>query len=200
MVLLGGMQRGLMELIDNGEVVKAAVSHRLKLCRKLDEIVLQPGAPAIMWGNDFGYKSGPLCNPAMFREFFLEANKARVQYLHGTCGKKVLKHCCGNIEPLLDDFIEIGYDAYQSIQSSAGMDICRIKKTHGDRITLWGGVAVENLVSGTTEDVRKDVRRAISCAKEGGRFILGSSHSIAVGTRYENFMAMLDEHEKLSRY
>ena len=101
---------------------------------------------------------------------------------------------------LLDDFIEIGYDAYQSIQGTAGMDICAVKRSHGDRITLWGGVAVEHIIAGTAEQVREDVRRAMGCAKPGGRFILGSSHSIAVGSNYENFMAMLDEHRKHCDY
>ena len=36
----------------------------------------------------------------------------------------------------------------------------------------------------------------MQCAKPGGRFILGSSHSIAVGSNYDNFLAMLDEYEK----
>ena len=40
----------------------------------------------------------------------------------------------------------------------------------------------------------------MACAKPGGRFILGASHSIAVGTRYDNYMAMLDEHRKLCEY
>ena len=31
----------------------------------------------------------------------------------------------------------------------------------------------------------------------GGGFILGPSHSIAKGTKYENFMAMLDEYDRL---
>jgi uroporphyrinogen-III decarboxylase len=61
-------------------------------------------------------------------------------------------------------------------------------------------VAVENLVGGTPADVRADVRRAMDCAKPGGRFILGASHSVAVGTRYDNYMAMLDEHARLCQY
>jgi uroporphyrinogen-III decarboxylase len=136
----------------------------------------------------------------MFRDFFLEANKERARSVKTRHGKKILKHCCGNINLLLDFFVEIGFDAYQSIQPTAGMDICRLKKTHGDRIALWGGVAVENLVGGTPGDVRADVRRAMACAKPGGRFILGASHSVAVGTRYDNYMALLDEHAKLCQY
>ncbi len=80
------------------------------------------------------------------------------------------------------------------------MDICRLKKTHGKKLALWGGVRLENLVAGTPEDVRRDVRRAMECAKPGGRFILGASHSIAVGTRYENFLALIDEYEKTAAY
>ena len=165
-----------------------------------DEVFIHPDSDAVMWAEDLGYKTGPLIGPAMFKDFFLEANKQRARNVKGKYGKKILKHCCGNINMLLDFFVEIGFDAYQSIQPTAGMDICRLKKDYGDRIALWGGVAVENLVGGTPEDVRADVRRAMECAKPGGRFILGASHSIAVGTRYDNYMAMLDEHGKLCQY
>jgi uroporphyrinogen-III decarboxylase len=153
-----------------------------------------------MWAEDLGFKTGPLLGPAMFRDLFLEANKERARNVKGKYGKKILKHCCGNIALLLDFFIEIGFDAYQSIQPTAGMDICRLKKDYGGRIALWGGVAVEHLVGGTPEDVRADVRRAMACAKPGGRFILGASHSVAVGTKYDNYMALLDEHSKLCQY
>ena len=80
------------------------------------------------------------------------------------------------------------------------MDICKLKKSHGDKITLWGGVALEHLVSGISDEVRQDVRTAMECAKPGGRFILGVSHSVAVGSNYDNYMAMLDEYHKLCDY
>ncbi len=199
-LMLGGMERGLMELIENPDVVKAAVAYYLKQQNLADEVFIHPDSDGILWGADFAYKSGPFISPAMFKEFFLEPNKARTKNIHEKFGKKVLKHCCGNNNALLDYFIEIGYDAYQSIQPSANMDICRLKKSHGDKITLWGGVALEHLVSGTMEEVRQDVRRAMECAKPGGRFILGVSHSVAVGSQYDNYMAMLDEYHKLCDY
>jgi uroporphyrinogen-III decarboxylase len=199
-VLLGGMERGLLELAANPEAVRAATQALVRRQNAADELFIHPDSDAVLWAEDLGYKTGPLIGPAMFRDFFLEANKARARNVKGRHGKKILKHCCGNINLLLDLFIDIGFDAYQSIQPTAGMDICRLKRDYGDRITLWGGVAVEHLVGGTPEDVRADVRRAMGCAKPGGRFILGASHSIAVGTRYDNFMALLDEHSKLCQY
>ncbi|NTV80791.1 MAG: hypothetical protein HGA24_05135 [Candidatus Aminicenantes bacterium] len=199
-VLLGGMERGLLELAANPEAVRAATRFLVRQQNLADEVLIHPDSDAVMWAEDLGYKTGPLIGPAMFRDVFLEANKERARNVKGKHGKKILKHCCGNINLLLDYFVEIGFDAYQSIQPTAGMDICRLKKDYGEKITLWGGVAVENLVGGTPDDVRDDVRRAMACAKPGGRFILGASHSIAVGTKYDNYMALLDEHAKLCQY
>jgi uroporphyrinogen-III decarboxylase len=199
-VLLGGMERGLLELGENPEAVRAATAFLIRQQNLADEVMIHPDSDAVLWAEDLGYGKGPLISPAMFRDFFLEANKARVRNVKENFGKKIMKHCCGNINALMDDFVEIGYDAYQSIQPTAGMDLCVLKKAYGGRITLWGGVAVENLVGGTPDDARQDVRRAMACAKPGGRFILGSSHSVAVGTKYENYMAMLDEYRKLCEY
>ena len=97
-------------------------------------------------------------------------------------------------------FVELGYDCYQSIQHSASMDLAEVKKRIGHKMTLWGGVNVEKIIGGSMEEVRRDVRQAMRIAKPGGRFILGTTHTIAVGSNYDNYMAMLDEYRKLRDY
>jgi hypothetical protein len=198
MVLPGGYAVGCELLASSPEVIEAAVAHRLACCER-DDVWIHPGQDAVLWGDDFGHKTGTFCSPRMFRRFYAEANRRRVDRLHRR-GLQVLKHCCGNVRAILDDFVGIGYDAYQSIQPTAGMDIVAVKQAYGDRLTLWGGVAVEHLIGGTPDDVRADVARAMAACKPGGRFILGSSHSIAVGTRWENHRAMLAEWERLALY
>ncbi len=199
-VLLGGLERGLLELAANPGAVRAAAAFLVKKQALADEVLIHPDSHAVLWADDLGHKTGPFVGPEMFREFFLEANRARARRIKERFGKRILNHCCGNINLLMDQFLDIGFDAYQSIQPTAGMDLCRLKKGYGGRITLWGGVAVEHLVGGTMGDVRADVRRAMACAKPGGRFILGASHSVAVGTKYDNYMAMLDEYRRLCQY
>ena len=56
--------------------------------------------------------------------------------------------------------------------------------------------SVENLVSGTSNDIKKEVEYTMEHYKPGGRYIFGSTHSIAVGTKYENFMTMAEEFKK----
>ena len=63
-----------------------------------------------------------------------------------------------------------------------------------------GNLPLEVLQGGSPADVRKTVRETVEQGKRVGRFIFGSSHSIAVGTPYENFMAMAEEFEKVRDY
>jgi uroporphyrinogen-III decarboxylase len=75
-----------------------------------------------------------------------------------------------------------------------------VKERSDNRMAAWGGVDVANLVKGSMEDVRRDVRKTMETAKAGGGLILGPSHSVAWGTQYDNFMAMLDEFERTRDY
>jgi len=198
-MLLGGMERGLVELAENPDVCERALQAGIARARKAQEHWVNRGFDATMNGTDFAYGSGPLMSPAMFRRFCLPGIEFNVESAHAH-GLTFIQHACGNNQALLGMFMDAGIDCYQSVQASAGMDIGEVKRTCAGRMAVWGGVRVENLVSGTMEDVREDVRYAMREAKPGGGFILGSSHSIAVGSKYDNFMAMLDEHEKLCRY
>ena len=110
---------------------------------------------------------------------------------------QILMHSCGNTRPILTDFIDAGVQVYQSIQNIPEMWVGDLKKEFGDRLVLWGGIPVEEFVLGTPDSVRRAVRRAMEAAAPGGGFILGPSHSVAYGTKYENFMAMLDEFDRL---
>ncbi len=196
----GGFEWGLMQYIDNPETVKAAIRYEVEKGNRLDEIYIRPGQDGVAWGQDFASTHGPFISPAMFREFALPAIEARVAAVHGNYGIPVLKHACGNNNLLLDMFVEAGYDVYQSIQKSAHMDLGAVKAKYGDHFACMGGIAVETLMSGTPGDVRREVRFAMEHYKEGGRWIFGSTHSIAVGTSYDNFMAMVDEFVKLRDY
>ena len=148
---------------------------------------------------DFGSSKGLLVNPKVFVEHVFPWEKAYCDEAH-RLGMKVLKHCCGNTLSIFKYFIKAGYDAYESIQSTAGMDIKFLKEQYGDEITLWGGVSNENLIGGKPEDVEADARYAIKWAAPGGGFIYGASHSLAVGASRENILKMKEAREHLGVY
>jgi len=149
--------------------------------------------------GDMGSSTGPLASPQIYRRRVKPWHKAYVQELH-ELGLYVIKHCCGHVWDFLEDFIDIGYDAYEGIQASGGMDMKLLKERVGDRLTLWGGVWNEHLILGAPDDIRADARYAIKWGAPGGGFIYGASHSLAVGTKPENLMAMKQSRQKWGTY
>jgi len=200
LVLPGGLEKASLALLEKPEIIAAATEQLRREQDLADPVLIHPDSDAVLLAHDFGHKTGPFVGPEMFRRYFLESNKARVRRLQRDFGKKVILHSCGNVNTYLDFFAGMGIDCYQSIQQTAGMEIGRLKESHGTKFALWGGVSLENLIAGTPAEVRRDVKRAMACAKEGGRFILGTSHSIAIGSRYDNVMAMIDEYHRLADY
>ena len=196
MVLLGGMEKGLMEYYYNPELVKAIINYNTISHNFLDQYYIRNGVDQVFVELDPATTTAPLLSPEKFREFCLPAIKSRVQNIK-KFRDKVMLHSCGNTWKLMDMFIEAGIDCNQSLQTGAGMDIKLLKEKYGKQLCFWGGVSVENLIMGTTQEVRNDVRYAMKHGAPNGGFILGPSHSIAYGVKYDNFMAMLDEHSKL---
>ncbi len=185
----GGMENGMMLLLEKPEVIAAAIRAETHRAIQTDRLFAREGCHGLMPAVDYAMNAGPLFAPKYFRDLALPSIKQQTAAAH-TLGLYVLKHACGNNWAFMDMFIEAGYDAYQSIQESATMDIGRLKQQYGHTITLWGGVQVETLVRGTPEQVRLEVQRAIQhCARAGG-FLLGASHSVVNATKPENYEAL----------
>jgi uroporphyrinogen-III decarboxylase len=193
---LGGIERGMMECVTAPEVVRAYFRRIVTTQCLADKYYLKPGLAGAFIESDMSTTRGPMLSPAMWRDLFLPQIQRRIAALKQR-NLQILMHSCGNTRMILNDLIEAGVQVYQSIQNIPEMWVGKLKKEFGDRLVLWGGIPVEELVLGTPASVRKAVRRALEEAAPGGGFILGPSHSVAHGTKYENFMAMLDEFDKL---
>ncbi|NOY80150.1 MAG: hypothetical protein GXP31_04000 [Kiritimatiellaeota bacterium] len=196
MLMLGGMEQGLMEYLLHPEVVRAAIRRAVAVADLQDSFYIRPGQDGVLFEQDMASTRGPHMSPAMFDEFCLPAIRERVASVKRH-GMQVLLHNCGNNRVLMDRFAAAGIQCYQSLQTNADMDVASLKAEFGGRMAFWGGVDVAVLISGTPAEVRREVRNALEAGAPGGGFILGPSHSIAHGTPYDNFMAMLDEFARL---
>lgn len=195
-VKLGGLERGLMAFCLTPDTVRAAIVHRVQEQNLLDEYYIRPGQDGILFEEDMASSKGPMISPKMYRDFCLPALKERVGRVR-ELGYQLLLHNCGNNRLLLPMLVEAGVQCYQSIQTIPDMEIGSLKRDFGDRMAFWGGIAVEVLIQGTPDEVRENVRQAMERGAPGGGFILGPSHSIAHNVNYDNFMAMLDEYNRL---
>jgi uroporphyrinogen decarboxylase len=170
-----------------------------EICRKIAELTgrqllraldvqAKLGVDAIVPCGDLGSSTNIMASPAIYRDMVYLWHRSHVAKAH-RLGLKVLKHCCGHVWPVIHELAEL-YDAYEGIQASAGMDIARLKREVGDQLCLWGGIWHEHIIMGSRRDIRNDARYAFGNAAPGGGYIMGSTHSLAVGAKVENIMQM----------
>jgi len=195
----GGQVEAWVKLYEDPEAFLERRMKALKApeCKRGMEIAKREGVDAIAGGCDYGTNSGPFMSPDMFKKYIQPALAEHVRIVH-SFGMPYLHHSCGNNQELMDMIVEAGVDVYQSIQ--AEMDIIKMKKRYGKNITFWGGTLAGDLVTSTPEHIEAESRKYLEECKSGGGYIFGTSHSIMPGSKYENYLAMLDAHKKYGNY
>ena len=158
---------------------------------------VSPYIDVILFGDDLGGQNGPLLSPAMYRRFLKPWHRAlwkRVKELAPhVC---VHLHCCGGIEPLLNDLIDAGLESSNPVQiTCAGMDPAHLKRTYGDRFVFWGGGCDTRHVFplGTPAEVRQNVRHLVDIWRPGGGYVFQQVHNILSDVPPENIIAMFEE-------
>lgn len=177
-----------INLIEKPEIGKKLAELACENSLRTLRVCAALGLDGIIPCADYGNSQNLDASPEVYKELVYPFQKIQVEEAH-RLGLKILLHCCGHIMPIIDEIADL-YDAYEAIQTSAGMDIKVLKERVGDKTTLWGGIMHEHLNGGAIEDIRADARYSFVNGAPGGGFILGSSHSLAVGAKIENVLEM----------
>jgi uroporphyrinogen decarboxylase len=187
-------------------VLSEAEEQLLKLCetalvfnKRMIEHCATRHVTIMMEGHDFCMNGGPIMSPGLLRKVFFPMMK-EVNAEIRKAGMRSFFHCCGNTSLILDDFVSAGYEGYQSIQVSAGLDNAEIKRRYGERLTLWTGVQCETLIEGTREDVEREVEENLKILMPGGGFIFGSTNSVQFGASTDNYLRALEIVRGKGRY
>jgi hypothetical protein len=154
---------------------------------------LDVGVDGILGAEDWCFGKAPLFSPEMFRRFLTPHLRRIAEECHRH-GVPFIKHLDGNTTVLLDILVdEVGIDGLHSIEPAAGMDIGRVKRKYGDRVTLLGNIDCGRLLSfGTGAEVVAAVKNILRTASPGGGHVFSSSNSIHSGVSPQTFRTMLD--------
>lgn len=147
----------------------------------------------VIWG-DFAYKSGTFMQPDFWREHYKPWVQAIAAYCHAR-GLMVIYHGCGNVNAVIEDFADMGIDAYNPLEVKAGMDCVALRRKLGHRLGVCGNSDVRLWEKGDREAIRRDVLRKLNAAKGGG-YIFQSDHSVASdvsGLTYDYIVKLVRE-------
>jgi uroporphyrinogen decarboxylase len=116
-------------------------------------------------------------------------------------GFLVIKHTDGYIMPLLDMYLDVGFDCLDPIDPTANMDLKYMKDTYGDKISLKGNVDCSTtLYSGTVDETIAETRHCLEVAMGKTGYICSSSNSIHSSVNPACYKAMIDTIEEFGRY
>ena len=187
----GGEEHKLILPLTAPEEIKKMYEPVLERNKKIIEHCSRKGVLIGMQGKDFCMNTGSFMNPEVLRDVYFPFMKMVNDELYAQ-DMIPFFHCCGKTWDIIDDFIQVGYKGYQSIQESAGMDPEKMKREYGDKLTLWTGVQCETLINGTREEVEKEVSRYLDICMPDGGFIFGSTNSVQYGANTDNYLRALE--------
>jgi uroporphyrinogen decarboxylase len=147
-------------------------------------------------GDDYGTQESQLIDPEHFRQYY----KPHISRIINAMKKnapdaKIMFHSCGNVRPVISDFIEIGIDILNPVHINAtGMEPLQLKKDFGKDIVFWGGgIDTQKILpTGAVEEVVKDVKKNIEALAPGGGFVFATVHNIQSEVPSRNILAMCE--------
>jgi uroporphyrinogen decarboxylase len=203
---LQGMKTFLLNIARNPDFARALLEKITVYCKQLmGRFVEELGdnVDIIKIGDDLGTQESLMISPKQYRDILKPVHADFISFIKSRTKARVLFHSDGDVAPLIEDFIEIGVDILNPIQTSAGSmsDLPTLKKRFGDNIVFCGGIDTHRVLPfGSVEEVRQEVRRVMQILGPGGGCMIGAVHTVIDDVPPENVLAMVDAVEEYGHY
>jgi len=198
-LLRGGMQGLFIDYILNPKLVHALARISTDFSIAAIGMAAKIGVDVIVLEGDLAGERYTLISPEHYQEYVKPYEKEIVDFAHRK-ELKIAKHSDGNVWPLLEDFVEVGFDGFHPVQPQC-MEIAKVKERLTGEACVIGNIDCRYLLPfGTVEEVEEAVKKTIEEAAPGGGYIISSSNSIHPGCKAENYVAMLEAVHKYGVY
>jgi uroporphyrinogen decarboxylase len=195
---LQGMDKFLMNMAMYPDFAEAMLKKNLEFCMQhmshfLDAV--GDNIDMIKIGDDLGSQDRLMISPRMYRKLLKPIHAELIALIKSKTKAKVFFHTDGDVFDLIGDFIEIGVDVLNPIQTSAGKmaDLEGLKREYGKDLVFCGAVDTQHILPhGTPEEVRQEMKRVIDILGQDGGYMVASVHTIMNEVPPENILAMVD--------
>lgn len=177
------------------EVFDAQADIAVDNLKRIYQAVVDKVQVVFMDGADLASQTTLFCGPDGYRDLYLPYTKRVNDWVHKNTKWKTMKHCCGACEPLIEGFIEAGYDILNPVQTSAkGMEPQKLAEKYGGRIVFWGGGVdtQKTLPFGNPDEVRAQVAERVKIFSRKNGYVFNTIHNIQCNTPIENLLAMFE--------
>ncbi len=144
----------------------------------------------LLW-EDMCFRSGPLISPDLFRRFMLPHYQEVIAHAKGRGIPVAAVDTDGRCSALIPLFLEGGVNLLFPLEVQSGMDVREVRKAHGSRLALLGGLDKRALAVGK-EAIADEVNSKLPPLLEEGGYIPALDHSAPPDISLDNFGYFLD--------
>lgn len=169
---LTGFEDALCYLLTDQEAVEdfldALTDYRI---RQIQLIAKYYGPDKIQFHDDYGEARNTFMSVGVWREIFKPRLKRIVEAVHGE-GMLYEHHSCGYIATLIEDFIDLKFDALNPLQIQN--DPYELKKKYREQLCFVGGFDNQGVLDrpgATYEERVQEIRRCIDLMAPGGSWV-----------------------------
>lgn len=136
--------------------------------------------------EDMAGKSGSLIGPKQIREF-LKPYYRRIWDLLSSRGTRLFSQDSdGNMNSVIDAFLECGVNVMYPMEPAAGMDVVKLREKYGKKLAFKGGIDKFALSRGK-DAIRAELEYKMQPLMLQGGMVFGLDHRIPNGTPLENY-------------
>ena len=183
---LFGDRRLLTMYYRDPKLVHEILEQWLVLYKKIcSEVVRNVRVDYVLIWEDMAWKKGPMISPKLFKEFISPYYEELIKHIRRLGVDIIMVDSDGNLEAVLDLFIEAGVNAMMPFEIAAGMDPLKIRKEYGKSLVIMGGIDKRVLV-GTKKEIEKEVMSKVPKLIEEGGYIPCVDHNVPPDVSLEN--------------
>ncbi len=202
--MLRGMEQTLIDLLTDEPAGLLLADRRFAVQQEIARRTLEAakGRVDILWlGEDLGTQDRPMISMDLFRRHIRPRFEGLVA-LARAYGCHPMIHTCGSSSWAYEDFIDMGIEAVDTLQPECkNMSPRYLADTFGGRLSFHGCISTAGAVtSGTTDDVRREVRDTLDIMLPTCSYMLSPTHELQDNSPTENVLAMYDEAMKYGFY
>ncbi|MCL2033812.1 MAG: hypothetical protein FWG94_03665 [Oscillospiraceae bacterium] len=168
------------EIFDN---IGSRLLQYYKIAAEFDSVGL------IMVNDDWGFNMQTLLSPKHMREYVFPWHKKIVDMSHSHKLPVVL-HSCGNLEAVIDDIVEMGYDGKHSYEDAI-LPVEDAYEQWRDRIAILGGIDVDYLIRRTSDEITARCRAMLERTAQCGGWALGTGNSVPEYIPQDKYFTMI---------
>lgn len=198
---LMGDEISLMAMVEEPEWVRdVAKTFTDVLLRNFDAVLARGVRPDGLWlYGDMAFNSSTMCSPSTYRDLIWPEHKRLADWAHAH-GMKFIYHTDGDVNGVIDLYIEAGIDCLQPLESKASMDVRKLCPRYGDQLSFFGNIDVMVMMTNDLDRIESEIASKFAAGKSTRGYVYHSDHSVPPQVSWETYQKVIQLVDRYGNY